>query len=281
MKPGNLLLEKYRLGEITDEEMRELETVYSSREELEHELKKLEASDAEILGKYDPASMAAAIESRLTCSDAAKGAETESGAEMKSKIISFSAFRAVRYTVLAAAAALVLVFGINFLNNPAASTGGMVDASEGPVTERIKGLKPSLKIYRRTGDSAEILANRDVAAERDLLQIEYIAGSFKYGVIFSIDGLGTLTMHFPTYAGVAAELDHNGAVLLPYAYELDDAPDFERFFFITGGSSFDIDEVLDAAYELAADSRSARRKFLDIPDTYYQTTILLKKGAER
>ena len=88
-------------------------------------------------------------------------------------------------------------------------------------------------------------------------------------------------MHFPTYSGVAAELDNNGAILLPYSYELDDAPDFERFFFITGGSSFDIDEVLDAAYELASKSKASRREFLDIPETYYQTTILLNKGTER
>lgn len=273
MKPGNLLLEKYRLGELTDAEMIRLEAQYPDKKQLQKELDALEESDAEILKKYPPRDMAAAISEKL-----AAGAPEEEN----SKIKAFPAFKAFRYTAVAAAAALVIVLGISFLNNPAAtSTGGMVAASDGLAKERVKGLNPSLKIYRRTGDSAEILANRDAAYERDLLQIEYIAGSFRYGVIFSIDGRGTVTMHFPTYAGIAAELDHNGAVLLPYSYELDDAPDFERFFFITGGSSFDIDEVLDAAYELASDGKASRREFLEIPDTYYQTTILLKKGNER
>ena len=280
MKPGNLLLEKYRLGEITDNEMRELEQAYPDSEELKLELEKLEKSDAEILNKYPPLQMAAAIDEKLAVGFAA--VETVGGNDTNAdNIKSFPVFRIMKYTAVAAAAALVLVFGLSFYNNPATSTGGMIAASEGISSERIKGLQPSLKIYRRTGNSAEILANRDAVAEKDLLQIEYIAGSFKYGVIFSIDGRGTVTMHFPTYTGVAAELDNNGAILLPYAYELDDAPDFERFFFVTGGSSFDIDEVLDSAYELAARGKASRREFLDISDTYYQTTILLKKGAER
>ena len=263
MKPGNILLEKYRLGEITEEEMVWLRQAYPDNNVLEQEIRKLEASDTEILEKYKPADIAEKIESRLP----------------EKKIKSFPLFKVVRYSAIAAAAVLVLVLGFSF-GRPATDSGNYIQASEGLSSERIKGLKPTIKIYRRTGDSAEILSNRELAEEKDLLQIEYIAGSFKYGVIFSIDGRGTVTLHFPTYTGVAAELDNNGAILLPYAYELDDAPGFERFFFVTGGSGFDINEVLDAAYELASKGQSARREFLDISDSYYQTTILLKKGAE-
>ena len=272
MKPGNILLEKYRLGEITEEEMLQLKEAYPDDLALEKEIAELEASDREILETYKPHDIAESIRKRIEHEAAgATGTET--------RIISFSAFKALRITAAAAAAALVIIFGISFFNQPTTS-GSMVAASEGLSSERIKGLKPSMKIYRRSGDSVEILANRDAAHEKDLLQIEYIAGSFKYGVIFSIDGRGVVTLHYPTYSGVAAELDNNGAILLPYAYELDDAPGFERFFFVTGGSGFDADEVLDAAYELASSGSKARREFLDIPDDYYQTTILLKKGAE-
>jgi hypothetical protein len=272
MKSGNILLEKYRLGEITAEEMRALKSAYPDPEDLEREIQKLELSDREILDKYTARDMSAQINARLASGGRA--------ADTSGRIKPFPVFKAVRYSAIAAAAALVLVLGLSFYN-PETNRGVPVAASEGLSAERIKGLKPGLKIYRSSGGTAEILANRDSVAEKDLLQIEYIAGSFKYGVIFSIDGRGTLTMHFPTYSGVAAELDNNGAILLPYAYELDDAPDFERFFFVTGGGNFNIDEVLDAAYELASKGKTARRQFLDIPDSYYQTTILLQKGAER
>lgn len=260
MKPGDLFIEKYRLNELTEEERRSFEKNYPDADELRERIEELEASDELILEKYPPEEMAAEIKLRA-------------GSKVRS-------FRIIKFTAMAAAAALVIVFGFSFYT-PETSTGGLVEASEMVSAERVKGLKPSLKIYRRSGESAEIMENRGMVMEHDLLQIEYIAGSFRYGVIFSIDGRGTLTMHYPTYAGIAAELDQNGAILLPYAYELDDAPDFERFFFITGGSGFDIDEVLDAAYELASEGRSSRRGFLDIPDSYYQTTILLRKGAER
>lgn len=271
MRPGNILLEKYRLGEITEEEMRILEQKYPDRDDLNREIEELEASDAEILEKYDPRQMAEQIKTKINIEEKA---DTEG-----SRIKIFPIYKALRYTAVAAAAALVLVFGLSFYN-PSTSAGTLIAASDGMSTERIKGLKPSLKVYKRNGEFAEILANRDAVSEKDLLQIEYIAGSFKYGVIFSIDGRGAVTMHFPTYSGVAAELDNNGAILLPYAYELDDAPDFERFFFITGGSSFNIDEVVDAAYELASKGKAARREFLNISDSYYQTTILLRKGTE-
>ncbi|MBI9109252.1 MAG: hypothetical protein JEZ04_21075 [Spirochaetales bacterium] len=269
MKPGDLFIEKYRFGELTEKERRDLEKNYPDSEALEERIQELEASDELILGKYPPEKIAAEIQARSAISDAGKTGNTN-----------IRKFRLIKYTAFAAAAALVLAFGLS-LYTPATNTGGMIEASEEISAERIKGLKPSLKIYRRTGESAEILGNRDTALESDLIQIEYIAGSFKYGVIFSIDGRGMLTMHYPTYEGIAAELDQAGAILLPYAYELDDAPDFERFFFITGGSSFNIDEVLDAAYELASRGRVSRREFLALPDTYYQTTILLKKGAQR
>jgi len=273
MKPGDLFIEKYRLGELTEQERESFERSNPDFDELRERIEELEASDELILEKYPPGRMAAEIEARLSSADTDERT-------VKSRTSNIRKFRIVKYTAMAAAAALVLVFGISFYT-PATSTGGMIEASQQMSTERVKGLKPSLKIYRRNADSAEILENRDVASEKDLLQIEYIAGSFKYGVIFSIDGRGTLTMHYPTYEGIAAELDQAGAILLPYAYELDDAPDFERFFFITGGSSFNIDDVLDAAHELALNGRASRREFLDIPETYYQTTILLRKGAQR
>ena len=277
MKPGDLFLEKYKLDELEPDEKIMLEKRFEDPQDLKNEVEKLEASDREILEKYKPADMAGKIEALLVETDGRGETETDAGDRKRGPVI--IRFKAIRYTAIAAAAALAVIIGITSYTGGGTSYGNLTAASDTTATERVKGLKPSMKIYRRTPDSAEILKNRDYASEKDLLQIEYIAGSFRYGVIFSIDGRGVLTMHYPTYEGIAAELDHNGAILLPYAYELDDAPEFERFFFVTGGSDFDIDEVLDAAHELAASSRSSRRRFLDIPDSYFQTTILLRKEA--
>ncbi len=263
MKPGKLFLEQYKLGELTDEEKKQFEDSFEDPNELERLLRELDDSDKDFFKKFPVDETVDSIKER---SEQSKG----------SKILKFPVFR---ISALAAAAAVV-IFGFSFFYSPV-STGGTGSTPDVNATERIKGMKPSLKIYRSLSGSAEILENRDTVAEKDLLQIEYIAGGYRYGMIFSIDGRGTVTMHYPSYSGIKPELDNNGAVLLPYAYELDDAPEFERFFFIAGGDWFNADEVLDAAYELASSNSSARRSFLDIPEEYYQTTILLKKGAER
>ena len=59
------------------------------------------------------------------------------------------------YISAAAAAVLVLVFGLSFYNQPL-SSGNYAAASGAMATERVKGLKPTMKIYRSKGDSAEI-----------------------------------------------------------------------------------------------------------------------------
>ncbi|MDC7124626.1 MAG: hypothetical protein PQJ46_03610 [Spirochaetales bacterium] len=270
MKPDNIFIEKFRLNEITEDEMKILEEEFSDEQELKVEVDKIKASDTEILEKYKPKDVALAIESRIKVDDSVGLAKN------KKNILFFT--KAVKITSIAAAAVLVFIFGFSFYK-PATSTGNWASSSDVVSTERVKGLKPSLEIYRRVGDDVEMLSNRAHVSARDLLQIEYIAGSSSYGVIFSIDGRGLVTLHYPLRSGVVAKLDTDGAVLLPYSYELDDAPGFERFFFVAGGAEFDIDKVLYAAYTLASHGSAAKRGFLDIPENYYQTTILLRKGA--
>jgi hypothetical protein len=51
--------------------------------------------------------------------------------------------------------------------------------------------------------------------------------------------------------GRAASLQQAGVVSLEFAYELDDAPGWERFYFITAAVPFDVDAVMAAAHRLA------------------------------
>ena len=283
MKPGDLFIEKYRMGEMSEQEKADFEASFDDPEILRKKIEELEASDGEILNDFPADRMAASILDKLNAeqSGTVEADPIEGDSAEKAKTKNIRVFNIVRFAGLAAAAALVLAFGLNYNTGGKVTSGNLAAATDIQSAERVKGTEPTLRIYRNAGDSAEVLQNRDIAFASDLLQIEYISGSFRNGVIFSIDGRGTVTMHQPTYDSMPADLEQGGAVLLPYAYELDDAPDFERFFFITGGSGFDMDEVLDAAYELASDRGAARRELLELPDTYFQTTILLKKGVRR
>ena len=52
-------------------------------------------------------------------------------------------------------------------------------------------------MYRKTDNGAEELAAGQAARQKDVLQLSYIAADARYGVIFSVDGRGTLTLHLP------------------------------------------------------------------------------------
>src|SRR5262245_24409170 len=134
--------------------------------------------------------------------------------------------------------------------------------------DRIKGMRPALALYRRTAAGSESLADGAVARPGDLVRVGYRAAGHAYGVIFSIDGRGNLTMHLPTAGDRAARLGRDATVLLDAAYELDDAPLWERFYFVTGDVPFVVTPVVDAVRHAAA-----------LPRGLEQSTFSLQKEA--
>ena len=133
-------------------------------------------------------------------------------------------------------------------------------------------------VYRKRGGEIERLEREDRAAEGDVIQVSYVAAGKAYGVIYSIDGRGLVTVHFPDIGDeTAPELDQNGEASLPYAYELDDAPSFERFFFITSDEPFDITDVEEAVYALASKLKKTRKKNLNLPFGFKQYSVILNK----
>lgn len=118
--------------------------------------------------------------------------------------------------------------------------------------ERVKGDERLLIHVQRakTGDALELAPGQSASAG-DILQLSYRAAGRRYGAIFSIDGRNTVTQHLPESGMDAVELSPRGRVALPSSYELDDAPNFERFYFITGQSPFNIRQILTDANTLA------------------------------
>jgi hypothetical protein len=118
-----------------------------------------------------------------------------------------------------------------------------------------------LVVYRHHPDGDEPLSDGAQAARGDLLQLEYVTASPSWGVLLSIDGAGKVTLHWPDSgaAGEAPALPAKRMVRVPSAYELDDAPGFERFFFVTGARPFAIASVVEAARTLAARPAAAAR----------------------
>jgi len=109
---------------------------------------------------------------------------------------------------------------------------------------RVKGLKTSLEIWRKTAEQTEQLADNSEAKAGDLLQIRYIALE-PYGALLSLDGNGVLTIHLAGKNGKAASLEAGKTIALENAYELDNAPKFETFYLITAGKEFELAPVVE------------------------------------
>jgi hypothetical protein len=195
-------------------------------------LARLESSNQEILERLPPGDVTREVKRRL--------AETN-WQEKKATA------HAPRWWLVApalTAAAVFLVWAGPF-SSPAFD-GQVPQVWQGGIEEgRIKGLDPSLAIYRKSGESQQRLDSGATAHQGDLLQLGYVAGGHKFGAIVSLDGAGNWTLHHPARSDLPPLLATEGEVLLDHSYELDAAPRFERFFFVVGADAFDVKGLLE------------------------------------
>lgn len=169
---------------------------------------------------------------------------------------------------LVAVAAVAAVAVVVLHQEPGATTTAVTD------TTRVKGAA-RLLAYRQVGDQAERLDPDAVAHAGDVIQLRYNAGGARYGVIASIDGGGGVTLHFPASPDAPTSVD-GGTRTLPEAFELDDAPRFERFFLVTANQPLDVAGTLDQLRALARRGDAADA-VLDLPRTVHQASFRLRK----
>lgn len=210
------------------------------KENIDTALGELKKSDEEILASYSVEDMRRAVTEKLM-----KNANQSNGGRRntsKGVILSFPVQR-----IVGCAAAAMLLAAIII---PAGLKNSTIDNSPVP-TERIKGSADSLKLketqlklYRQKGREIQALENGSFARPGDVIQITYDAGKQEYGVIFSVDGNGNVTRHFPEHSWQAAQLIHRAdETPLDFSYELDNAPDFECFVMVTSTKEFNLSDI--------------------------------------
>jgi len=241
-----LTLERYRLRELPKAELAALDARLETDAALREALARLDASDHEILDAAKPADFVRRLEARADARNRrervlAERAQAGRGHAPETSRKSSASLK----PLLAGAAALALIaLPVGFAVRNA--MGPEVLASAEPIeddTVRLKGLQPHLAVFRKTAEGAEPLASGEKARPGEFLRIGYQAGGFAYGAIVSVDGNGSVTRHWPAEGDRAARLEQ-GEALLPQAFELDAAPDYERFYFVVSKRAFDLDPVL-------------------------------------
>ncbi len=271
------LLERVAADDIPAQQRAEIERRLAADETSQARLEELRRANQAILAQYPPAQVTAEIERRLHLAEVA--ARTQ--AQTQSQTPRWRSFSVIGGLAAATAvAALMLTVGPGPGPGPGpTATNDPIDplVAVGPEVTRAKG-DARLIAYRKRGDEVERLTPAAPARAGDLIQLSYLAAGQAHGVVLSIDGAGAVTLHYPRTAGGHTELEDGGPIALPHAYELDDAPAFERFFFITGPAPIDVQHVLEQASDLANSGRAdADQATLSLDSALTQWSLLLTK----
>ena len=98
-----------------------------------------------------------------------------------------------------------------------------------------------------------------------------------YGAILSLDARGVVTLHLPEHGSQAAPLQAGHLTRLDSAYELDDAPGWECFYFVTTDKPFAVDPVLQSARNLGQVQSPPDR--LPLSESFAQSVFRLRKAV--
>ena len=227
-KISDFKLERYLLGDLPEGEMQALREREACDEIFAARVREMREQGERFLAE-NPFS---AIEDKF------KNAE-------RSEILPNRSFNTLWLKVAAALVIALGVFSAVVLNRNVATYEGSGTSMEVALADtddgtRIKGMSASLEVWKKTGDSAVQMVNLGDAFEGDEIQLRYRVPQKCFGMLFSMDGNGTITMHMGE-GDKAIELEPGKMTTLPFAYKLDNAPKFEKFFLLTSEKSFKID----------------------------------------
>ena len=220
--PSSLTLERFVLGELPHEERLALEAALLTDRALLLRVETMRASTSQIL-EHHPGRLASTVVHH-------RAGQTPRGGGPRPAPVLLTALGAV---VLAMA-----LRGVAMVRDP----GGALP----PETLQSKGPAAALRVFRKTPNGSEPLLPGSRAFKGDLLRVGYQATAGRYGVIVSVDGRNNVTRHWPSHGELAVPLREGGLVLLDDAFELDDAPRFERFYLVTSEHAFAIDTLVEA-----------------------------------
>ena len=253
MRTPDIILEQMLLGEKNTE----------SDPSVHARLKELEQSNRDILEKYPAAAMKQAVSEKTD-------------ARNKAGVHRFPAVSAIRFAGYAAAACLVFTLTlVTIIQRPSVISPSTETVS---IRERPKGNANHMYVYRKAASGVEKLEPGARVSENDVLQLSYLVTDKKWGFIFSIDGDGVITQHYPERGTFSALLESGGEIPLSFSYQHDDAPSFERFVMISSAESFSAQKILESInHSMHSDNFVSRDLSELIPSDMALTDIVLYK----
>ena len=251
-------LERFLTGDLPEEEMNKLRELEANDAMFASRVKMLREDNKAILNKL-PFEMLAA---KIDAVDAGTVTETAVAANLGSakENAGNAEKNAPRFSIMKFAAAAVFVLAVALVafmaqretsvmnervGSDVAAVGGpqntQVALAETQSDTRIKGMDARMEVWKKTPAGIVQLNDLDSVGEGDEIQLRYSVPEKCFGLLFSMDGNGALTLHMGN-GEKAVELAPGKMNSLPFAYKLDDAPYFEKFFFVTSPKEFTVEE---------------------------------------
>jgi hypothetical protein len=262
MKVGNhispLLLEQYILGELDSDLKEEIDEKIKRDPDLFEKVNQMKNENRVFLSKH-PVSL---IQERID--NIAKSKKKSSGVS-----VGFYYPQVIALTVVMVVGFTVYNYTLNKKKD--SDTFSSIKKQNIKEVTRIKGHE-KLELFIQDKQKARKLKNREIVTSGDVIEVK-IQTDAPYGMILSIDGRNVVTLHYPYNETDSTRLISN---LRPRAYQLDDAPRFERFIFITSKKPINIKKILNIVKKT---KRVASEKpiFESISDNIREHSLILYK----
>ena len=231
-------IERFLTGDLPEEEMKKIQDLEATDEIFAQRIKMLREDNMAILNKLPFETLSE------------KFAEAK-GAGSKQVTLDFRILKLASAAVLVLAVALVALLSQRETVVTGANGSDMAYVRDAQNTQfalvetqsdtRIKGMEARMEVWKKTPSGIVQLENMAEANEGDEIQLRFAVPEKCFGLLFSMDGNGSLTMHLGE-GSQAVSLAPGKMNSLPFAYKLDDAPYFEKFFLVTSQKEFAVDE---------------------------------------
>lgn len=242
-------LERYLTGDLPESEMREIRELEKKDEIFAQRVKLMREDNATILRKMPFERLSEKLDAMPERSNSAGNT-----VPVNFRLVKFAAAAAFVLAVVSVALFSQREIASQDIGGQLASDGSVESAIAVAMADedngtRIKGMDARMEVWKKTGDSAVQMQNLDAASEGDEIQLRYSVPEKCYGLLFSMDGNGTITMHMGDN-NRAIVLEPGKMTTLPFAYKLDNAPKFEKFFLLTSKAGFAVDaDNIDAVFK--------------------------------
>lgn len=239
-------MEQYLIGALPENEMQELRDREASDEIFAARAAALKEQNEKILAENPFEKLSV----ELDRADLVNGSLTDAGNRAGSMTFKFGVMKIAAAVIVALGIFSAVIIGGRgeiVQMDAAQQAGSDVAMAAGSVENgsygetRIKGMQARMEIWKKTAEGVAQMEEKGLASEGDELQLRYVVPEKCFGMLISMDGNGVVTVHMGQGAQAIA-VEPGKMNTLPFAYKLDDAPHFEKFFLLTSKNEFSVNE---------------------------------------